>query len=333
VPHQLQGAIGDHLVGVHVGRGARASLEDVEPELVVELSSLSSRQAPLIPARISLPNTPQLDVARAAASFTMANRPDHSGYRRSSTPEIWKFSRARAVGRRSRRPPGGFSPEDRARSARVCWNWSPFPSQAWINPEILGLSRTRRSSAETFDVRPRIPPAASAPRAPPGGRWLRICQRSSAVSNPEPPTVVSRTRGASGRASARDRPGGAGAHPVGGHAALRAASRIASAPARPAFRRPGDEDERMSVMARAVSGRARGRRADSGTPRPLIFTHLRQHLLALGSRSCADRSSSRPAFSLAKKARQRRLVLLGDRLLASWVPSSARQAVRPGLEV
>ena len=38
VAHQLERAVGDHLVGVHVGRGAGAALEDVEPELVVELS-------------------------------------------------------------------------------------------------------------------------------------------------------------------------------------------------------------------------------------------------------------------------------------------------------
>ena len=38
MPHQLEGPIGDDLVGVHVGRRAGAALEDVEPELVVELA-------------------------------------------------------------------------------------------------------------------------------------------------------------------------------------------------------------------------------------------------------------------------------------------------------
>ena len=38
VAHQLEGAVGDHLVGVHVGRGAGAALEDVEAELVVQLA-------------------------------------------------------------------------------------------------------------------------------------------------------------------------------------------------------------------------------------------------------------------------------------------------------
>jgi hypothetical protein len=34
----LVGAAGDHLVGVHVGRGPRAGLEDVDHELVVEFA-------------------------------------------------------------------------------------------------------------------------------------------------------------------------------------------------------------------------------------------------------------------------------------------------------
>ena len=38
VPHQLQGPVGDHLVGVHVRRGARAALKDVDDELVVQLA-------------------------------------------------------------------------------------------------------------------------------------------------------------------------------------------------------------------------------------------------------------------------------------------------------
>src|SRR5262249_43126322 len=37
VAHQLQGPVRDHLVGVHVGGGAGASLKDVEAELVVQL--------------------------------------------------------------------------------------------------------------------------------------------------------------------------------------------------------------------------------------------------------------------------------------------------------
>ena len=38
VAHQLERPVGDHLVGVHVGRGARAALEHVELELIVELA-------------------------------------------------------------------------------------------------------------------------------------------------------------------------------------------------------------------------------------------------------------------------------------------------------
>jgi hypothetical protein len=36
--HQLERPVGNHLVGVHVGRGAGAALEHVEPKLVVELA-------------------------------------------------------------------------------------------------------------------------------------------------------------------------------------------------------------------------------------------------------------------------------------------------------
>ena len=38
LPHELEGAVGDHLVRVHVRGGARAALEDVEAEFVVELA-------------------------------------------------------------------------------------------------------------------------------------------------------------------------------------------------------------------------------------------------------------------------------------------------------
>jgi hypothetical protein len=38
VAHQLQSAVGDHLVGVHVGGGAGTPLDHVDGELVVPLS-------------------------------------------------------------------------------------------------------------------------------------------------------------------------------------------------------------------------------------------------------------------------------------------------------
>ena len=40
VSHEFQGAIGDHLVGVHVGRGASAALDDIDDELRMEMSGL-----------------------------------------------------------------------------------------------------------------------------------------------------------------------------------------------------------------------------------------------------------------------------------------------------
>ena len=38
MPHQLQRAIGDHFVRVHVGGRAGAALEDVEAEFIVQLA-------------------------------------------------------------------------------------------------------------------------------------------------------------------------------------------------------------------------------------------------------------------------------------------------------
>ena len=38
VPHDLEAAVGDYLVGVHIGRGAGAALDDPDEELVVELA-------------------------------------------------------------------------------------------------------------------------------------------------------------------------------------------------------------------------------------------------------------------------------------------------------
>ena len=50
-----------------------------------------------MPFRISGENWPHSTLARAAASLTMAKALITFGYRRSSTPEMWKFSSARAV--------------------------------------------------------------------------------------------------------------------------------------------------------------------------------------------------------------------------------------------
>jgi hypothetical protein len=49
VPHELQRPVGDHLVRVHIGRGARAALDDVEAKLLVELSVDELLAGPLDP--------------------------------------------------------------------------------------------------------------------------------------------------------------------------------------------------------------------------------------------------------------------------------------------
>ncbi|MNF89850.1 hypothetical protein D3C84_723890 [compost metagenome] len=43
VAHGLQGDVGDHLVGVHVGRGAGAALDHVDHELLVEVAAHDAR--------------------------------------------------------------------------------------------------------------------------------------------------------------------------------------------------------------------------------------------------------------------------------------------------
>ncbi len=61
VAEQFEGPVGDHLVGVHVRRGPRATLDDVDHELVVQPS------APDLPAgggdRVGLPRGEQTEVA------------------------------------------------------------------------------------------------------------------------------------------------------------------------------------------------------------------------------------------------------------------------------
>ena len=61
------------------------------------LPSMISWQAPSMPFRMSALNWPQSKFARAAANLTMPSALMMLGYSRSSTPEMWKFSSARAV--------------------------------------------------------------------------------------------------------------------------------------------------------------------------------------------------------------------------------------------
>ena len=78
--HEFEGAVGDDLVGVHVGGGAGAALEDVELELVVELAVDEVAAGGLHAAEDLRGRTGRTSwLARAAASLTMARPRMKSG--------------------------------------------------------------------------------------------------------------------------------------------------------------------------------------------------------------------------------------------------------------
>ena len=79
VAHQLERAVGDHLVGVHVRRGAGAALEHVEPELIVKLAVDDFLAGAFDPREDRLVERPHSALARAAASFTIASALIRSG--------------------------------------------------------------------------------------------------------------------------------------------------------------------------------------------------------------------------------------------------------------
>ena len=93
---QLVRAVGDDLVGVHVGRGAGAGLEDVDHELVVELAVGDLvRRARRSPRRASASSSPSSRLTCAAAPLiSPMARMKRRGKRRSL---IGKFCTARIV--------------------------------------------------------------------------------------------------------------------------------------------------------------------------------------------------------------------------------------------
>ena len=73
VPGQLERDVGEHLVGVHVGRGAGPALIPVDLELVVIFPFHDGVGGHLDRRQQSLFIAPTSVLARAAASFTMAH--------------------------------------------------------------------------------------------------------------------------------------------------------------------------------------------------------------------------------------------------------------------
>ena len=119
---QLDGPVGDHLVGVHVAGGARAGLEDIDGELVVELSvghfAAGGQQG------VDLPVVER----RSCRSRSVCPGRDWHGGRPFHQPQgVNQLGRQRLAGdgevlhrplrlRRSRpRPAGGHRPSNRAR--------------------------------------------------------------------------------------------------------------------------------------------------------------------------------------------------------------------------
>ena len=98
VAEVLQREVGDHLVRVHVGRGAGAALDHVDHELLVQRAGdqvVAGAHDRVGALRAS--SAPSSALARAAAFLTKAERADQVGHApRSAVPEIGKFSTARA---------------------------------------------------------------------------------------------------------------------------------------------------------------------------------------------------------------------------------------------
>ena len=148
---------GDHLVDVHVGRGARAGLEDVDRELVVVPAAApppAPRPRSRPPAR--RPGRRGSAFTRAAAALTGPGRARSA--RGMVSPEIGKFSTARAVW-----APHRASAGTRTSPIESCSMRSLMPSSSPRGPcraQQRGRGRARGT-------------AGSGPRGVPAG--LRAC--------------------------------------------------------------------------------------------------------------------------------------------------------------
>ena len=113
---QLDGPVGDHLVGVHVARGARAGLKDVDRKLIVELAvgdfaaggqqrlDLLGRRAGSCPCRSACPDRDWRRRRRTSPGPGRGSAPAAAASRRSES------SRRRAASARRNRPWRGRAP-------------------------------------------------------------------------------------------------------------------------------------------------------------------------------------------------------------------------------
>jgi hypothetical protein len=79
VLHQLERSIGDHLVDVHVRGGARAALEHIELELIVEFSVDHLLACPLDSSQDRLVELPALEVRTCGGALHHGQRLDQIG--------------------------------------------------------------------------------------------------------------------------------------------------------------------------------------------------------------------------------------------------------------
>ena len=79
VPGHLEGDVGQHFVGVHVGRRAGAALVPVDQELIVVLAVTHGLRGLLDGRQLFLFHGADVGVRRAAASFTMAQASTNPG--------------------------------------------------------------------------------------------------------------------------------------------------------------------------------------------------------------------------------------------------------------
>ena len=86
VTQVLQRAVGDDLVGVHVRRGARAALDHVDDELLVQRALPDLLAAAMIASALSASSAPMSRLAMAAACFTAASAPMKIRVDRQSDP-------------------------------------------------------------------------------------------------------------------------------------------------------------------------------------------------------------------------------------------------------
>ena len=114
----------DHLVGVHVGAGARAGLEDVDRELVVVLGRRRPRGGGRDRVGASSASTPSRPFAAAAAALTWPSA--WISARLEGVPLIGKFSTAR-------------------------WVWALHSASAGTRTSPMESCSMRKSSALTLD--------------------------------------------------------------------------------------------------------------------------------------------------------------------------------------